>query len=106
MLYAKVIYTGVADHTSASDRQTVICADRFDFDIVDEVDRRRAIMTIHREQTIETMDLCGDVWVMNESGNTISQFAVPFSHLQKNGEGEADIRVDLDSPGVRARKHQ
>jgi hypothetical protein len=80
MLYAKVIYTGVEDHTSASDRQTTICADRFDFNIEGD----RAIMTIHRGSNIETMELTGDVWVMNESGKTVSQFAPPLSMLGKS----------------------
>lgn len=102
MLYAKVIYTGVDDHTSASDRQTVICADRFDFGI----EEGQALMTIHRGKSIETLELSGDVWVMNESGKTISQFAVPFSHLKKDDAGEADAYVVLESPAVSARKHQ
>jgi hypothetical protein len=102
MLYAKVIYTGVADHTSASDRQTTICADRFDFDS----DAGGAWMTIHRGATSETMFLTGDVWVMNESGKTVSQFAVPFSLLEKDESGEADTSVALKNPEVRGRKHQ
>jgi hypothetical protein len=102
MLYAKVIYTGVADHTSASDRMTTICADRFDF----EVDDGQAVMTIRRGDKIETMELTGDVWIMNESGKTISQFAVPFSHLKKDEGGEANTSVALLNPEVLGRKHQ
>jgi hypothetical protein len=80
MLYAKVIYTGAADHSSTSDRQTVICADRFDFEVV-EGDTKRAWMVIHRGKATEHLELFGDVWIMNESGKTISQFAVPYSLL-------------------------
>lgn len=84
MLYAKVIYTGVADHTSASDRMTVICADQFDFDVVGPESARKAIMTVWRNGAVhEVIDLCGDVWVMNESGKTVSQFAPPLSMLGK-----------------------
>jgi hypothetical protein len=78
MLYAKVIYTGVADHTSASDRQTVICGDRFDF--MPNAEGKPA-MCIHIGNKMEIMDLFGDVWIMNESGKTISQFAIPLSSL-------------------------
>jgi hypothetical protein len=82
MLYAKVIYTGVADYTSASDRMSVICGDQFDFDVVGPDASRKAIMTVWRNNTVHAViDLYGDVWVMNESGKTISQFAVPLSLL-------------------------
>lgn len=84
MLYAKVIYTGIDENTSASDRQTVICADRFDFEVVGiEDDRMQPIMTIHRGNSREVLHLQGDVWVMNESGKTVSQFAVPTSLLRQ-----------------------
>lgn len=81
MLYAKVIYTGSADYTSASDRHTIICGDRFDFEVV-EADTKRAWMTVHKGNTTEHVELTGDVWVMNESGKTISQFAMPLSLLK------------------------
>jgi hypothetical protein len=102
MLYAKVIYTGVADHSSASDRMTTLCADRFDF----STENGQALMRIHRGGAVETMELTGDVWVMNESGRTISHFAVPFSHLGKDENGEAGTRVVTTSPSVRGRSHE
>jgi hypothetical protein len=79
MLYAKVIYTTVDQHTSVSDKQTVICADRFDFEIVEEDGIKTPVMTIHRGKIMDTLVLHGDVWVMNESGKTVSQFAVPWT---------------------------
>lgn len=85
MLYAKVIYTGVADHKNASARQTVICADRFDFEVVTlEAERQQPIMTIHRGSVREVLHLQGDVWIMNESGKTVSQYAVPTSTLRQS----------------------
>lgn len=78
MLYAKVIYTEVDEYTHASARQTVICGDRFDFEVVTlENNREQPIMTIHRGNAREELHLQGDVWVMNESGKTVSQYAIP-----------------------------
>ena len=83
MLYAKVIYTGMEDHSSASDRQTVVQGERFDFEVV-KADTTKAWMIIHTGKEIERLELTGDVWVMNEAGKTISQFAVPLSILEAN----------------------
>jgi len=66
----------------------VICADRFDFEVV-EADTKCAWMTIHRGKTTEHLELTGDVWVMNESGKTISQFAIPLSMLEKPSQYDA-----------------
>lgn len=104
MLYAKVIYTGVADYKHASARQTVICADRFDFL---QTDNGTPIMEVYRgSEMVDTIVLQGDVWVMNESGRQVSQYAVPFSALFKDENGEADTRVSVRVPKSRARAHQ
>lgn len=77
MLYAKVIYSKSEDHVSASDRHTVVCADKFEFMFNAE---GRPSMCVFRGTTlVEMIDLHGDVWVMNESGKTVSQYAIPNS---------------------------
>lgn len=92
MLYAKAIYTSANANypRSASDRQSVFCGERFDFDVIlDDASTApnvnssgpQAWMTITRGNTTERVQLFGDVWVMNESGKTISQFAVPLGVL-------------------------
>jgi hypothetical protein len=61
------------------------------------------IMHVHIGNRTEVVHLYGDVWITNESGKTVGQYAVPFSVLKKNAQGEANAHVELETPSVPAR---
>jgi hypothetical protein len=74
MIYAKMIGA-----INVSDRQTVVCGDRFDFYIEHSVRNEppRYMMSIQRGNNVEHVERTGTVWVMNESGKTLSQHELP-----------------------------
>jgi hypothetical protein len=79
MLYIKMLTCGVAQHTSASDQHTVYCGKQVEF--LEALDGPTMVLDGERHH------VTGDCWVMNESGKTISQYAVPSKYLNQAVSG-------------------
>jgi hypothetical protein len=91
MLYAKLLSCAIADFSHAGVENTIVSGDKFEF--VHDIEGK-PLLRVTASWGKEDLPLFGDVFIMSESGKTLSQHAVNEKYCGRGSEGWAgDSRV-------------
>lgn len=83
MLYAKMLPADKASFTDANDGHVLVCGHKIDFAYEDG----KPYLHVFHERGENQYPISGDVFIMSESGKTISQFS-PSRNMDKGASAE------------------
>jgi hypothetical protein len=91
MLYAKLLSCGIEDFHHAGIENIIVCGDKLEF--THDIEGKPLLRVTTAQRAVD-LPIFGDVFIMSESGKTLSQYAVNDKYCGRGSEGwRGDSRV-------------